>query len=350
MSFKKLNEEDKNAILELYRQTVETTSTLADRFGISSSTVSRFLKASLSETEYDNLIQQKRLARGHKGDSQLALTLEESSKIVEAETPVRNTDKPPLLIRSRKRKSSAPEGDDSWPTEPETSDFVLTEGETAMGGISFDFLPRAIAEASIAAALANASEMVIPVSTAGKPVLRGELAEPKISVPQISDLTDFGAIVKDLDDDLNDLLDDDDLDDLEEDPDDLEAELEEEDSWEGSDTFMPRLNAGEEITVLPLKSAVFPLTCYIVIDRTSELIVRPLKEFAHLGKVPADEVLQKTLPVFDSHHVARRFSHRTQRVIKVPDSQILYKTSSHLQAKGITRIFLDGQVFALDRN
>jgi hypothetical protein len=79
----------------------------------------------------------------------------------------------------------------------------------------------------------------------------------------------------------------------------------------------------------------------------AELIVRPLKEFAHLGKIPPEEVQQKTLPVFDNHRVARRFSNRTQRVIKVPDSRILHKTSSHLQAKGITRIFLDGKVYAL---
>ena len=56
---------------------------------------------------------------------------------------------------------------------------------------------------------------------------------------------------------------------------------------------------------------------------------------------------QKTLPIFDNHRVARRFSNRSQRVIKVPDGRLLYKTCYHLQAKGITRILLDGQIYSL---
>ena len=60
---KKLTQQQKHSILELYRTTPETTSTLAQRYDVSSSTISRFLKSSLSTEEYDHLIQQKRLAR-----------------------------------------------------------------------------------------------------------------------------------------------------------------------------------------------------------------------------------------------------------------------------------------------
>lgn len=66
MSPKKLTSDDKQEILNLYRQTPETTSTLADRYGVSSSTISRFLKSTLSDMEYEDLIQQKRLARTNK--------------------------------------------------------------------------------------------------------------------------------------------------------------------------------------------------------------------------------------------------------------------------------------------
>ncbi len=60
MAPKKLTEADKTAILSLYRQPQETTSTLADRYGVSNSTISRLLKSSLPEAEYSLLIQQKR--------------------------------------------------------------------------------------------------------------------------------------------------------------------------------------------------------------------------------------------------------------------------------------------------
>lgn len=65
MSPRKLSEGDRTEILDLYRNTDATSSTLADRYGVSNSTVSRFLKMSLSQQEYDSLIQQKRLARSN---------------------------------------------------------------------------------------------------------------------------------------------------------------------------------------------------------------------------------------------------------------------------------------------
>ena len=63
MSPKKLSDAVKQEILQLYRETNQTTSTLSELYGVSSSTISRFLKTHLSPIEYDQLIQQKRLAR-----------------------------------------------------------------------------------------------------------------------------------------------------------------------------------------------------------------------------------------------------------------------------------------------
>jgi hypothetical protein len=150
-----------------------------------------------------------------------------------------------------------------------------------------------------------------------------------------------------------DLADDDDDDD--DDNDDLEDDLEDglEDDWEdeGIEAEIQKpitlRNRGINVQVLPLSEASLPRTCYLVVDRAAELIARPLKEFSDLGQIPIEEVHEKTLPVFDNHRVARRFSNRSQRVIKVPDGRMLQKTCSHLQAKGITRLLIDGQVYSL---
>ncbi len=99
--------------------------------------------------------------------------------------------------------------------------------------------------------------------------------------------------------------------------------------------------------MLPLSEASLPKICYLVVDRSAELVARPLREFSDLGRIPVEEVQQKTLPIFDNHRVAKRFSNRSQRVIKVPDGQMLQKTCSHLKAKGITRLLIDGQVYSL---
>ena len=149
------------------------------------------------------------------------------------------------------------------------------------------------------------------------------------------DLLDEEALEDDLDDDLDDDdLDDDDLDD--------DADLSDEGDFTGI-----QVRSDRQIQVLPLSEATIPRTCYVVVDRASELITRPLKDFAELGQIPTEEIQEKTLPIFDNHRIAKRFLRRMQRVVKVPDGQILKKVRPYLQAKGITRLLIDGQIYSL---
>ena len=362
MSPKKLTEDDKQEILDLYRQTPETTSTLAERFAVSSSTISRFLKMSLSGNEYEVLIQQKRLARVSKADSQLSLSLENTVnanspaeslaiatetlpaplEIVEvvkssmAEAEETATEENPIRVKTRKRRSTANE------REPEFSTEAVTE-IVAVNSVMPATESDTLVEKKI-------SQKIILKSESMPPQYLSAIAENYASKPIALDASDLGELVEELgklpkiqpeleDEDLDDELD-------------LDDDDEEEDDWQEEEeaSFFPSLSGSGDLTVLPLSAAVFPTTCYLVVDRTAELIVRPLKEFTHLGKIPPEETQQKTLPVFDNHRVARRFSNRTQRVIKVPNSNVLRKASSHLKAKGITRIFLDGRVYSLLNN
>jgi transposase-like protein len=366
MSPKKLTEDDKQEILDLYRQTPETTSTLAERFAVSSSTISRFLKMSLSGNEYEVLIQQKRLARVSKADSQLSLSLEntvnanspaeslaiaaeslpttaplnvvevvKSSPLEREETAMEET---PIRVKTRKRRSTASEIEPELPTNAETEIVAINPVNPVMPATESDTLVEK-----------KISQKIILKSEATNPQYLSAIAENTVPRPIALDATDLGELVEELgklpkiQPELEDL--DDELD-LEDDDD------EEEDDWQEEEeaSFFPSLSGSGDLTVLPLSAAVFPTTCYLVVDRTAELIVRPLKEFTHLGKIPPEETQQKTLPVFDNHRVARRFSNRTQRVIKVPNSNVLRKASSHLKAKGITRIFLDGRVYSLLNN
>lgn len=63
----------------------------------------------------------------------------------------------------------------------------------------------------------------------------------------------------------------------------------------------------ETVEILPLEAAQFPRNCYVVTDRLSELIARPMQDFQDLGEIPDEEISQKTLPIFDNHRVAKRF-------------------------------------------
>jgi hypothetical protein len=172
-------------------------------------------------------------------------------------------------------------------------------------------------------------------------------AEPPITAADRVVATDDGAAADLLEDTDDDDFDDDDFED-----DDFEDEDGEEfeDDDEAELTEFHVSNRSAALQIVPLQASMLPRTCYLVIDRLSELITRPLKDFADLGQIPAAAATAPTLPVFDNHRVARRFSRRNQRVIKVPDGQLLTKTSAYLQAKGITHLLVDGTVYSLIDN
>ena len=292
MSPRKLTDTNRNEILKLYRDTTETTSTLAERYGVSSSTISRFLKSRLSESEYEELIQQKRLSRTPSRDVDLLEASGEDEphesekvKLKPKQEPVLAEEKtieekPASSLRRRRRRSSLIEEEQ---TNSQTQ-LKLNFGE--------------------------------------------EEAEDDEEDSEQGDLT---ALEEMLGEDLSDDEDDD-------------WEDEDDDDDEDDNVYQPRSNS-TEISIFPISEAALPKTCYVVIDRAAELITRPLKEFRDLGLIPTEEIQQKTLPVFDNHRVARRFSNRSQRVIKVPDGAMFQKTSSYLQAKGINLLLIDGQVY-----
>lgn len=317
MSPRKLSDADKSDILNLYRHPEETTSTLAVRYGVSNSTISRILKSNLLESEYEDLIQQKRLNRTPGGASsssiqttELPLELEaqlapiiqpstQRSLELDTQSPVSSS----IDGRRRRRRSSVPDSAD-------------TEERAIQTELPLDIPAR---------------------------VQEEEPDEPDELLDEIesAETRNFEEL---LDGDLMDLEDEDD--DLDDDlDDDWEDEVGDDHSQELLKTSLTE--SGVKIQVLPLSEASLPRTCYLVVDRAAELIARPLREFSDLGQIPAEEIQEKTLPIFDNHKVARRYSNRSQRIIKVPDSRMLQKTRSHLQAKGITRLLIDGQVYSL---
>jgi transposase-like protein len=297
MSARKLTDATKKEILKLYRETEATTSTLAERYGVSSSTVSRFLKNSFSSEEYEQLIQKKRLARNPRGLEEEGAAADLSEKAIEVisfraahieakdecdfEQPIASVEQLTLLM------------DTSYPPEADNSEDTEINGD--------------------------------------KPLENANLNEFFVEAIEEEEEED------ELDEDWDE----------EEDEDEDEDEDEEEEELAGS-YLGPTIVKTAQLQILPLSAAAFPKTCYLVIDRAAELITRPLKDFAELGKVPPQEIQQRTLPIFESHRIARRFSKRKEKVIKVPDGRLIEKAHAQLEAKGITRLLMDGRIYALE--
>lgn len=315
MSPRKLTNDNKKEILKLYRETGETTSTLAERYEVSSSTISRFLKTHLTESEYEDLIQQKRLARTPKGALQLELEkMSKSEALEEAIAPIdEQKTQLPLEIEE---------------IEPKSTEEPTVEIEKRIKPVRKEISFPSLDKEEIPQKIPVQKKITIPSSKAE--TLHDEEEEEEEDIDRV-DAAAFAML------DEEDF--DEDEDELEEDEEDWEDEVE--------ISYPKTFSKTTHLQILPISSAAFPKICYLVIDRSAELITRPLKEFAELGKIPAEEVQQKTLPVFDNHRVARRFSKRRERVIKVPDGRMIQKTRSYLEAKGITRLLLDGQIYSI---
>ncbi len=278
---KKLTPSQKQVILDLYRRTPETTSTLAQRYQVSNSTISRFLKNALSRDEYEHLIQKKRLARTQKPNSnsqQLLLPITPSTPSTTLDSSSKAQPLPsPILAQRTGDLSPTPELGEKKPHPP-----ISPSSPTSDNDDDKDFDVVALGE------------------------MLGE-----------------------------DLEDSDDWDDDEDDNEPLEAQPPQSVRVDG------------ELPIIPLSKAIFPKTCYLVINRQAELITKPLKKFKHLGNIPRNEVEQKTLPVFGNRVCARREAKRFQRVLKIPNGSLLLKTSSHLLAKGINYLLMDGCLYSL---
>ena len=323
---RKLTDSDKQEILKLYRETAETTSTLADRYGVSNSTISRLLKSTLPEDEYEYLVSLKRAARTPEGRALVTY------------------EKPPVFSQLEPDTEVLAVAAQSVAQEVQLPVLIVEEQPSRTDGSDSDSM------SVVKRIRRRSSATTQPSQPVGEQLELFEKQPPEIKSipsPRLEDAhSEAKAIAQMLGEDLLDS--DDELEDLEDLEDDEEYLDEDEEDFDTAEPIVTRPRSGDSLVrVLPLSAASLPKTCYLVIDRSSELITRPLKDFGDLGHIPNLEIQEKTLPVFDNHRVAKRFSTKRDRVIKVPDSKMLHKARYHLQAKGITRLLIDGQVYSL---
>jgi transposase-like protein len=366
MTRSKLSDLEKQEIVSCFEQQQDTILGLAERYQVSSSTIRRLLKqTAASEPSGAQMVMENSIA--------VSSPLPEVTVESTAPEKVAVLDKKPKLIL---KSSPLPVAPSQLQDAVEPSAAAITEAGAEVAA------PRSIAPPTLRPvreelqehqdmvgshrwsshslednlskiatlrAQESSGERVDSVNAAASPVLRA------VTLPQ----DEISAILEDLGPNLtssfaiaaatsnendNDEDEDDDSDEFDED----DYDSEEDDSEDfGSTSQAMHLQSEVLLEVMPFAQAVLPKICYIVVDRTAELVTRPLKDFGDLGQIPAHEGQSCTLPVFDNHRIARRFSHRTQRIIKVPNGNMLRSACTQLSAKGITRLLINGQIYAL---
>ncbi len=301
MTYKRLTLEEKSAIVIAAVQG-ESIKELASQFGVSENTIRRTIKT--AETEPEPTLEPK-------ASPKIVKTTKPADPVAESESP----EPPPGPVSPQPRQPVTRRKRSSTPPAPDTA--------------------------------AEPQELpVAPPVSQGPDVVVASDVSLDTDDEDADDLT--GLAGQDLDD-----FGDEDFDDEEEDSDSA-------DDPDEAAEMLAEEPSPTEIAIFPLEAAVLPKPCYLVIDTRSELLARPLAEFRGLGHAAQEEELQKTLPIFESRSVAMRFSQRNQRiyknsesilrktVIKVPDGNMLRKTTPYLQGKGITRLLIHGQVYALE--
>ncbi|MEO0532844.1 MAG: hypothetical protein AAF215_03135 [Cyanobacteria bacterium P01_A01_bin.123] len=387
MAPSKLSDADKQDIIVLYKNPGETTSTLAERYGVSNSTISRLLKSSLPESEYSALIQQKRSASDSAPAStpstapsapKLRQTAAKTSSSTTAGEESAKDEQSQKMPRRRTRSKATQDKSDQANGEAIGTALVManpgapspklqTDNASSVSDPIGDVPPskvtkptrrkrsrqpsQAATETAEQINLLDQSEpsetVTEPIQESKRPQLKLRNREPVEAEPPMDESLDEPL------DEIN-VLDDDDAalptqdDDYGDDEDDWDDGDDEDDPEEGDDSASSTQFPREAIVqIIPLTQDVLPKPCYLVVDRMAELVTQPLKSFGDLGPLPEAKTTARTLPVFDNHRVARRFTQRNQRVVKVPDGGLLHKTSVYLQAKGITHLLIDGRVYSL---
>jgi hypothetical protein len=140
-------------------------------------------------------------------------------------------------------------------------------------------------------------------------------------------------------------------DDDHEDDDDLEADLRADLEDGGPEVVLPLLpqplSAGERTVSRPLPLAQLPGSLYLLVDKEVELRGTRLTDLSELSPLAPEEEPHQAMVMFANPRNAKRQAGRSQRVIKVPDPSLLERTAPYIRAQGITRVVLEGVLYAL---
>jgi hypothetical protein len=306
----RLSDSQKAEVVERFRAG-EGLQQLAEAYGCSPNTVSRAVKAALDPGEYDRIKERNRRSATPR--------MEPADPLV------------PALIASHGEEpggegEGANEGDSegSGRAEDAALEFDRPSGAT-------DPIVSPVTQRVPVAAIAHDPPQS-PIRRSGQRTLADAPAVDRRDEPAvlaIDDADDFGD--DESDDDLA----------IDADSDDSEGQI-----------FVPVpllevVDDHTEIRPLPLTAADLRGSAWMLVDKTVELQAKPLSEFTELGRLPVEEQDRQALMVFVNPRQAKRHCGRTQRVIKIPDPAVFTLTAPYLLAQGISRVVIEGALFAL---
>jgi len=326
MAATRLSDSQKQELVARFRGG-EASGALAEAFGCSANTVSRVVRTALDPEEYEALKQQRARSTPPTGGSSLQLPLcEAESGATEALATS------PSAETATGARLSGPDQDLGA-----TSTELTAEAAKAEPGLSEDQPPFGtwVRQQLDGVGQTNAPGLGAPDPGADpQDPLDGEQGHAALALEDADDFAEEAG---------------DDSDDGDEDSDSFLGSYG--DPGDGQ-TFvvLPLGQAIEDrpsLTVQPLEPADLPASVYMLVDKTVELDIKPLRDLPELGTLPDGEGDRQALVVYANPRQAKRYCGRNQRVIKVPDSGVLARTAPYLLSQGVTRLVVEGALYSL---
>lgn len=342
MASSRLTDPQKEELVARFSQG-EASLALAEAYGVSVNTVSRVVRAALPADLYESLKQQR--ARGSVAVTVAAIPEpgptgpDDGDSLPPAgddsDGAAADLSAPSGFPRSRRRRSALVAVSEEPALPPVPIREAMAEPVAS---------PVAPTSRRRRSAVESAVEMVDASSEAdvASPDLFPEPAIPAVSGRSV--VTEQGVLAIDDADDFGDDQGDEDFG-----VDDADAEVLSEDAQ----LFLPvavsltPVDRTEAVTCRPLATAGIHGGVYMLVDKTVELQPRALRDFSELGTLPEDEADRQAITVFINPREAKRQCGRSQRVIKMPDARLLERTAPYLLAQGISRVVVEGALYAL---
>tara|TARA_B100000287_G_scaffold404185_1_gene426631 strand:- start:471 stop:1142 length:672 start_codon:yes stop_codon:yes gene_type:complete len=103
----------------------------------------------------------------------------------------------------------------------------------------------------------------------------------------------------------------------------------------------------KDLSSISINDIELPNTVYMIVEKTTELEVKLLKNFTEWQFLSYEDLNRKTIQIFFDLKVAKRNCNKDQKVIKVPNTNVFKIVSPILISRGITRIVSEDQLIAL---
>ena len=103
----------------------------------------------------------------------------------------------------------------------------------------------------------------------------------------------------------------------------------------------------KDLSSIPISEIDFPEIVYMIVDKKVELEIKLLKDYPEWHFLPEEDLQLKTIEIYFDLKVAKRDCRKDQKVIKVPNPNVLKLASRILLSRGISRIISDKQLISL---